>query len=99
MLAFAGMRPAECQHCNVRYQRMAYRLSKSRLLSFVQCPRKLWLEIHRRELARHDPARLARFDAGHQVGEIARWLYGQAAVESGASVEFETHYVHEHVVI
>ncbi len=84
---------------SIRYLRMAYRLSKSRLLSFVQCPRKLWLEIHRRELARLDPARLARFDAGHQVGEIARWLYGQAAVESGASVDFEAHYVHEHVVI
>jgi len=51
------------------------RLSKSRLLSYLQCPKRLWLEINRRELAVITPAMQARFDTGHRVGEIARKLY------------------------
>ncbi len=35
----------------------------------------------------------------HQVGDVARTLHAQAAVESGRSVEFETQYVHDHVLI
>jgi len=68
-------------------------------MSYLQCPRRLWLEVHRRYLAAEDPARLARFEAGHRVGAIARTLYAQAAVQSGRSVEFETQYVHDHVLI
>ncbi len=78
---------------------ITHRLTKSRLMSFLQCPRRLWLEVHRRYLAAEDPARLARFEAGHQVGAIARTLYAQDAVASGRSVEFETQYVHDHVLI
>jgi len=51
------------------------RLSKSRLLSYLQCPKRLWLEINRRELAIITPAMQACFDTGHRVGEIARKLY------------------------
>ena len=50
------------------------RLSKSRLLAYRQCPRRLWLEIHRRDLLEVTAAQQARFDAGHAVGEIARRL-------------------------
>jgi len=75
------------------------RLSKSRLLSFLQCPRKLWLEVHSPQIVEQDAARLARFEAGHRVGAIARTLYTESAVLSGASVEFETQYVHDQVVI
>lgn len=50
-------------------------LSKSKLLSFRQCPKRLWLEIHRPKLRERDPAAEARFQAGHKVGEIARRLY------------------------
>lgn len=54
---------------------MPYPLSKSRLLAFLQCPRRLWLEVHRPGLAMVDLERQAQFEAGNRVGEIARTLY------------------------
>jgi hypothetical protein len=49
-------------------------LSKSRLLAYRQCERRLWLEIHRRDLLVVSAQQQARFDAGHWVGELARQL-------------------------
>ncbi|WP_164155286.1 hypothetical protein [Sandarakinorhabdus rubra] len=51
-----------------------YRLSKSKLASFEHCPKRLWLQIHRREEARFDPDTLARFRIGHGVGAKAQQL-------------------------
>lgn len=53
-------------------------LSKSKLLAYRQCPRRLWLEIHRPELRHDSDATQASFDVGHQVGDIARRLYDPA---------------------
>lgn len=53
---------------------MARMLSKSRLMALRQCPKRLWLQTFRRDLAVVDPAAQARFDAGNRVGEIAREL-------------------------
>lgn len=50
-------------------------LSKSRVLAHLQCPRRLWLQVHRTELAEYDGGTTARFAAGTLVGEIARWFY------------------------
>ena len=50
-------------------------LSKSKLLSFRQCAKRLWLEIHRPELIKTAPETAARFVVGHQVGTIARHLF------------------------
>ena len=50
-------------------------LSKSKLLAFRQCPKRLWLEIHRPDLRQDSSATQARFDTGNQVGDIARRLY------------------------
>lgn len=51
-------------------------LSKSRLTGFLQCPKRLWLEVHRRDLIPPvDPATQALFDTGHAVGAIAQQLY------------------------
>jgi hypothetical protein len=50
-------------------------LSKSKLLSFRQCPKKLWLEIHHPELAVTLTATEARYAVGNAVGEVARRLY------------------------
>jgi hypothetical protein len=50
-------------------------LSKSKLLAFRQCPKRLWLEIHRPELREDSAASQASFATGHLVGEIARRLY------------------------
>lgn len=50
-------------------------LSKSKLLAFRQCPKRLWLEIHRPTLRQDSTATQASFDVGYQVGDIARHLY------------------------
>lgn len=53
----------------------APRLSKSRIISGLQCPKRLYLEIHHPELAADDAGTEARFATGHAVGEIARQLH------------------------
>jgi len=51
-------------------------LSKSRYLSGLQCPKRLWNEIHRRELLPPvDEAQQALFDQGHEVGKLAQRLF------------------------
>lgn len=54
---------------------MPHGLSKTRLMSFRQCPKKLWLEKHRPDLAEVDPGLQAIFDMGHDIGAIAQQLY------------------------
>jgi hypothetical protein len=53
------------------------RLSKSRLLNHLQCPKRLWLEVHRPEVARYSARAQTRFETGHRVGEVARDLYAR----------------------
>jgi len=49
-----------------------YRLSKSKYLSGTQCYKKLWLEIHKPELAPPPPPSQQRiFDQGTKVGKMA----------------------------
>lgn len=50
-------------------------LSKSKLLAYRQCPKRLWLEIHAPELKVESDQAQARFDQGHEVGILARFLY------------------------
>ncbi len=50
-------------------------LSKSKLLSFRQCPKRLWLEIYRPEIEEPTSATASSFTAGRQVGEVARRLF------------------------
>lgn len=48
-------------------------LSKSRFIAGVQCPLRLWNDVHRRDLATPWPeAQQAVFDLGTAVGELAR---------------------------
>jgi hypothetical protein len=49
-------------------------LSKSRLIAWRQCPKRLWLEVNRPELREVSPAAQRRFAVGHLVGDIARRL-------------------------
>jgi len=53
-------------------------LSKSKILAFRQCPKRLWLELHRPELNVISAATRAKFRVGHEVGEIARRIYDPA---------------------
>lgn len=46
-------------------------LSKSRITAFEQCPKKLWLSVHRKEQAQWDDGSEARFAAGNSVGDAA----------------------------
>ena len=51
---------------------MSAGLSKSRLMSFQQCGKKLWLSVHRPELETVSTGAQAVFDVGNEVGEFAR---------------------------
>lgn len=50
-------------------------LSKSKLLAWRQCPKRLWLEIHQSDLREDSSATQASFATGHQVGDVARQIY------------------------
>ncbi len=47
-------------------------LSKTRIQYHRQCPRRLWLQAYRPQLAEIDLAIQRQFDIGNRVGEIAR---------------------------
>jgi len=51
-------------------------LSKSKLVSAWQCPKRLHLEKHHPELGETSSSTEALFAVGNQVGEIAQQLYG-----------------------
>ncbi len=58
-------------------------LSKSKLIAFRQCPKRLWLEVHQPGLREDSKSTQAIFKTGHQVGDIAQSLYdpqGRGAV-------------------
>lgn len=50
-------------------------ISKSRLLAFETCERKLWMQVHQPDLAAPDPATLDRMASGNDVGALARALH------------------------
>jgi hypothetical protein len=49
-------------------------LSKSRILNGLQCPKRLYLQVHQPELAEVDASTEHRFRVGHKVGDVARSL-------------------------
>jgi hypothetical protein len=51
------------------------KLSKSRLISFRQCAKRLWLEMHHPELREDSAATVASFAVGHTVGAFAQQIY------------------------
>ncbi|SFR70920.1 protein of unknown function [Pseudobutyrivibrio sp. NOR37] len=51
-------------------------LSKSKYCSFRQCPKMAWLNKYHPELVEIDAMIQSRFDAGHEVGELAKGLFG-----------------------
>lgn len=53
-------------------------LSKSKLIAYRQCPKRLWLEVHRPDLREDSAATQASFQVGNAVGDIARQLYDPA---------------------
>lgn len=52
-----------------------HRLSKSRLMDYLQCPKKLYLSSYYPELAKNSLSALQSFHAGNAVGVLARTMY------------------------
>jgi len=50
-------------------------LSKTKLLAYRQCPKRLWLEIHKKELRADSLATESGFVQGNRVGSMARQVY------------------------
>jgi hypothetical protein len=57
------------------------RLSKSRIMSSLQCLKRVYLEVHRRDLVKYSAATQAAFNMGHSVGDVAIELYGRGEGE------------------
>ena len=49
-------------------------LSKTKLLAYRQCPKRLWLEIHKPELREDSTATQVNFSVGNRVGDLARQI-------------------------
>ncbi len=49
--------------------------SKSKLLALRQCPKRFWLECHQPHWRANSAATQALFQAGHQVGDLARSIF------------------------
>lgn len=61
-------------------------LSKSKYLIGLQCPKLLWHHYHaREELPPVDDGTRARFDQGHEVGELAKTLFPEGIDLSNAA--------------
>ena len=52
------------------------KLSKSKYTRFCQCPKMLWLDKYKPELAVVDEALQKRFEEGNEVGDLAMGLFG-----------------------
>jgi hypothetical protein len=59
--------------CNNKLQMRT--LSKTKLLAYLQCPKRLWLEIHKKDLRADSLATEAGFVEGNKVGDMARQIY------------------------
>jgi CRISPR/Cas system-associated exonuclease Cas4 (RecB family) len=50
-------------------------LSKSKILAYLQCPKRLWLEVHQLESRTDSSATTASFATGNAVGDVSRQIY------------------------
>lgn len=60
-------------------------LSKSKLIAFRQCPKRLWLEVHQPDARQDSRATQAVFQTGHEVGAVAQQIYDPAG--EGATID------------
>jgi hypothetical protein len=64
-------------------------LSKSKIIAFRQCPKRLWLEINKPELLQVSDSTQAKFNVGNRVGEIAREIYDPEQIGIMVDIEKE----------
>lgn len=62
-------------------------LSKSKIIAFRQCPKRLWLEYKKPELIQISNATQAKFNVGFKVGDIARSIYDP--LQTGVLIDIE----------
>lgn len=53
-------------------------LSKSKLIAFRQCEKRLWLEVHKPDLRQDSAQAEMRMEAGNELGRLARHIYDPA---------------------
>lgn len=63
-------------------------LSKSKLLAYNQCPKRLWLSVHQPEALADSAGTQARFNAGHEIGAIAQQLYDPQGSGHVVNIDF-----------
>ena len=63
-------------------------LSKSKLIAWRQCPKRLWLEVHRPDFRQQSAATQAAFTTGYAVGDVARLVYD--ADQRGTVLDLDT---------
>jgi hypothetical protein len=78
-------------------------ISKSRYTSFLTCQKQFWLNCHKPDLAKKDASLQARFDQGHEIGEMALKLFPNivdtttqkedGALDIGAMIEKTQHLI------
>ena len=67
---------------------MSFQRNLSKLVAFRQCPKRLWLEVHRPEFRQESAATQAVFQTGHEVGAMAQRLYDPKG--TGKTIDFKT---------
>jgi hypothetical protein len=94
---------------------IGYDLTKSRIAAFEQCPKRLWLMVHRTD-ERNPPGNSDAFVVGHDVGALARLacaggvLVGHpngpdavaqtaALIEGSVDAIFEGAFIHDGVLV
>ena len=50
-------------------------LSKSKILAYRQCSKKLWLSVHKPDQAEYTDSTSGKLTTGDVVGDVARQLY------------------------
>ena len=60
-------------------------LSKSKIIAFRQCMKRLWLEVHRPDHREDSETTRASFQVGYQVGDVARRIYDP--LEAGVYID------------
>lgn len=61
-------------------------LSKSKIVAYRQCPKRLWLEVHKPELRLDSSATQATFRRGYAIGDIAQEIYNDG---TGVTIDID----------
>ena len=69
-----------CNQDRDEVRKKPYTLTKSKLMAWRQCEKKLWLSEHRPALAQQPQNAESRLHTGLQVGDVARTLFGEGPV-------------------